>query len=261
MRSRVAGALAACLWALNTNAVLSVAWASAYNEVLCSMCILGAFYSRLRMIETGGRAGRWRVAEWAFYLAGFGVLEIMIVYPFLAALHAACVARKFLRETALLLVPAAAFTLFHYLLVPWPTSATYRISGGQKLVAACATYVQWTLEPRKRRCPFALRSVPGARNRRGDNLRPLVRLLRRAPANTSKIHRPLLPWVVLYSFGSPCRVYKPRHCVLSNDANDWRRVVGCLGDHQFRAKWWSYTSAGAGPDGRVRGRFSRRHRS
>ncbi|MBV9399972.1 MAG: hypothetical protein JO062_18485 [Bryobacterales bacterium] len=103
--SRVAGTVAALICAANTNAVIAVAWSSAYNQILCGVALLAGFYARLRWtdLEDRGRAcGRWRIAEWCFYMLGFGALELAVVYPLLAALHAAFVDRKRLRGTLLL---------------------------------------------------------------------------------------------------------------------------------------------------------------
>lgn len=136
--SRTAGLVAALLWAVNTNAVPAVAWASAYNEILCGACLLGAFYSRLR---------GWRVAEWTAYLAGFGALELMVVYPFLAALHAWCTDRKTMRSALWLFVPAVAFTAMHFIFIPRPSSPVYALALDGRLPGSFGKYLAWTLEP------------------------------------------------------------------------------------------------------------------
>jgi hypothetical protein len=104
--SRAAAPAAAVLWAANVNAVEAVAWASAYDQLLCAVCVLAAFYSRLR--------GR-RAAEWIFYLAGFGALEITVMYPLLVVLYGLCADRRQLRGAKHSLIPpvvrAAPFAL------------------------------------------------------------------------------------------------------------------------------------------------------
>src|SRR5262249_20485494 len=76
--SLTAGLVSAIFLAINASLTRPLAWPSDYNEVLCAACILMAFYARLR---------GWRLAEWVAYLVGFGVLEVIVVYPALAILH------------------------------------------------------------------------------------------------------------------------------------------------------------------------------
>jgi len=136
--SWTAGLLAALVWAANTNAAPAVAWASAYNEVLCGALILAAFYSRLR---------GWRAAEWVFYLAGFGALEVMVVYPCLAALHALCTDRKRLPGTIALFVPAILFSAFHFLFIPKLPDSVYTLAVDRRLGSTIKTYLAWMFEP------------------------------------------------------------------------------------------------------------------
>ncbi len=137
-QSRATGLLAALIWAANANAVPPVAWASAYNQILCSALLLAAFYARLR---------GWRVAEWVFYLAGFGALEVMVVYPCLAALHAFLVDRKRLPGTAWLFVPACLFAALHFLFIPKSPDSVYAVALDHRLPGTVKTYLAWMLEP------------------------------------------------------------------------------------------------------------------
>jgi hypothetical protein len=136
--SRTAAVAAAILWAANVNAVEAVAWASAYDQLLCAVCVLGAFYSRLR---------GWRAAEWIFYLAGFGALEIVVMYPFLAVAYALCTDRKELRGTLWLFAPAVVFSVVHFLWIPKPAAGAYALSLDSRLPATFASYLAWTFEP------------------------------------------------------------------------------------------------------------------
>src|SRR5580704_1779072 len=133
-----AGLMAALVWAANANAAPAVAWTSAYNEVLCGALILAAFYSRLR---------GWRAAEWVFYLAGFGALEVMVVYPCLAALHALSTDRKRLAGTAGLFVPAILFSAFHFFFIPKLPDSVYTLAIDRRLGATIKTYLAWMFEP------------------------------------------------------------------------------------------------------------------
>jgi hypothetical protein len=144
-QSRAAGLLAAILWTLNAGAPQTLMWASSYNQDLCALCILLAFYARLRWIETDRR--RWIAIEWAAYLAGFGVLEVMVMYPFIAALHALCVARKRFFGTLPLLAPSAIFLAVHFFLIPKTTAPVYRVAFDARLPSTLLNYLQWTLAP------------------------------------------------------------------------------------------------------------------
>ena len=137
-QSRAAGLLAALIWAANSNAAPPIVWASAYNQILCAALLLGAFYSRLR---------GWRVGEWLFYLAGFGALEVTVMYPFLAALHAFCVDRKRLAGTVSLFIPAGLFAALHFLFIPKSTDSVYALAVDYRLPATVKTYLSWLLEP------------------------------------------------------------------------------------------------------------------
>jgi hypothetical protein len=135
--SHAAAVAAAILWAANVNAVEPVAWASAYDQLLCAVCVLGAFYSRLR---------GWR-AEWIFYLAGFGALEIIVMYPFLAALYALCTDRKQWRGVLWLFAPAVVFSIVHFVWIPKAPAGLYALSLDSRLPATFANYLAWTFQP------------------------------------------------------------------------------------------------------------------
>ncbi len=120
-------------------------WASAYNEILCAFCILAAFYARLRWLESGGR--KWLITEWAAYLAGFGALEIIVMYPAVAALHALLIARKRFWSTLPLFVPAVAFTCFHFFFIPVVAGPYYTLAVDRRLPGNFLTYIGWAIAP------------------------------------------------------------------------------------------------------------------
>ncbi len=136
--SRLAGLIAALLWAANANAISSVSWASAYDQILCAACLLVAFYSHLR---------GWRAAEWILYLAGFGALEITVMYPFIAVLYDFLSDRKRVRRTIRLFAPAAAFVVAHFWLVPKPSEGIYALALDSRLPSTLGAYLAWTFEP------------------------------------------------------------------------------------------------------------------
>ncbi len=143
--SRAAGLLAAVLWTTSPDLTGPMCWASSYNELLCAFLVLLAFYARLRWIESG--RGAWMALEWAAYLAGFGALEIIVMYPAVAALHAWCMARKKFRSTLPLFIPAGIFTAAHFFLIPKHPGDFYQIIVDWRLPGTLFEYVKWALAP------------------------------------------------------------------------------------------------------------------
>ena len=127
----------------------------AYNQILCSLLVLCAFYARLRWLESNDN--RWRVAEWAAYLLGFGALEIVVMYPAAALIYtwwASPVSEprqswSGSREKGVLalFIPAAAFAAMHLFLVPKNLADIYTIRVDSKLSSTLWTYVRWALGP------------------------------------------------------------------------------------------------------------------
>lgn len=140
--SRAAGVWAAILWAASASSVPSIVWISAYYQLLCAVCLLGALYSRLR---------GWRAAEWACYLAAFGVMETAPLYAGVALICALTLDRKGdrkgLRGALWLLVPAVVFTAAHFAFVPKSTAGPYALSLDSRLPSTIASYLKWTFEP------------------------------------------------------------------------------------------------------------------
>ena len=136
--SRAAGLIAAMLWSVHAVLTQPLSWASDYNQVLCAACILTAFYARLR---------GWRAVEWIAYLIGFGALELIVVYPALATLHALCFDRKRLRSALPLFVPAAIFTVIHFFFIPNRGGPEYQIAIDRRLGSTLLEYVKWILGP------------------------------------------------------------------------------------------------------------------
>jgi hypothetical protein len=136
--SRAAGVLAALLWAANANSVPSIVWISAYYQLLCAACLLGALYSRLR---------GWRAAEWICYLAAFGAMEIAPMYAVIAVVCALATDRKQLRGALWLFAPAAIYTAVHFLFIPKSASGPYKLSLDSRLPSTVASYLGWIFEP------------------------------------------------------------------------------------------------------------------
>ena len=85
--SLAVGVLGACLWAMHHGLAATMSWSSAYNQALCSFFLLVSFWLFLRFAESG-RISLY-VLQWLTFLAGFGALESIVLYP--ALLIAWCV--------------------------------------------------------------------------------------------------------------------------------------------------------------------------
>ncbi len=127
-RSRLASFLAPFLWIANAALVRPLTWSSAYNELLCPLFLLSALALLIRYIETGGRVFWW--AQLAVFIAGFGALEINIVYPAIAAAWVILVQkadRRLLRDLAPLAALSAAYFALHRWVAPLPSSGPYAL--------------------------------------------------------------------------------------------------------------------------------------
>src|ERR1700694_1545406 len=109
--SAAAGFCAALLWIGHAALIRVMTWSSVYNQALCGFFLLLAFYFLLRYIESGDR--RFNIAQWIVFLMGFGVLELNVVYPALAAAYTLLCARGYFRRTLPLFIPSIVFTIIH----------------------------------------------------------------------------------------------------------------------------------------------------
>ncbi|MFZ5926947.1 MAG: hypothetical protein ACOYX1_05820 [Acidobacteriota bacterium] len=121
--SRLAAAAAPAIWAAGVGLAVPLAWLSAYNQVLCSFCLLAAFACLLRWLETGRR--RWLAAQWVLLVSGFGVLEIVVVYPALAAAWCWLDRRRAPREIWWMWGASAVFAAAHMMLIPKQSEGVY----------------------------------------------------------------------------------------------------------------------------------------
>ena len=136
--SPAAGVIAALFWAANANAISSVAWPAAFQSGRCAR--------RACWRPSTPALRGWRAAEWIFYLAGFGALEITVMYPVLALLYVLAKDRKQARQVIWLFVPAVIFTAVHFLLIP-KAGGAYALALDGRLPATISTYFGWTFEP------------------------------------------------------------------------------------------------------------------
>jgi hypothetical protein len=145
--SRVAGFFAPVFWTVNSSLAQTMAWSSAYMQVLCGLFLLLAFHFLLRHIETG----RWRYywLQWIAFLAGFLAMETNIVYPLLAASYVLLCARQHFRRTLPLFVPSILFGILHMVFAPKQATGLYSMHFDLAIPETFLTYWRWALEPRQ----------------------------------------------------------------------------------------------------------------
>jgi hypothetical protein len=144
--SRAAGLLAALLRTASATLATPLMWASAYNQLLVALCVLGAFYSRLRWLESG--ESKWRWLEAIAFLAGFGALEIIVVYPAVVLLHAWAIrARDRWQSWLWMFLPSALFTAAHLFWIPKENSAAYQLVVDARLPGNLLQYFLWAAGP------------------------------------------------------------------------------------------------------------------
>lgn len=141
--SALAGFLAPILWSANAALSIALNWSSAYNEICCAFFILLAFYLLLRYIDTGKR--KFWIAQWIVFLLGFGALELIVMYPALAAGYALCCARTHLRRTLYLFIPSALFTAFHFAYIPQTTDPVYAMQFDSGIISTLWRYWSFSL--------------------------------------------------------------------------------------------------------------------
>jgi hypothetical protein len=141
--SAVAGFLAAILWTANAGLALALGWSSAYNEIAFAFVILLAFWLFLRYIDTGER--KYWVWQWIVFLLGFGVLELDVTYPALAAGYALCCARPYFRKTLYLFIPSILFIATHFAFISAPDDLHYKMYFGSTPLVMLWTYWAYAL--------------------------------------------------------------------------------------------------------------------
>jgi len=144
-QSAVAGFVLPVLWVSNGALSFPMAWSSAYMYILCGFCILLAFYTFLRYIDTGDP--RLYRLQWAVFLAGFLVMETMIVYPAIVTVYAFLRARRYFNKAAVMFTGSVAFLIFHSLYVPKQHEGTYSIHIDSAIPHTLLQYWKWVLVP------------------------------------------------------------------------------------------------------------------
>ena len=143
--SRAAGFWAAIVWTINGIMAVALAWTAVYYELLCSFSLLLSLWFLIRYDETGQR--RFYVAQWITFVIGFGILELNVVYPALAAVYALCRARQLLWKIAPMFLVSAAYSVLHLLVAPLSATGPYKMYWDLGVFNTLAVYVIHSLGP------------------------------------------------------------------------------------------------------------------
>lgn len=142
-----AGFCAAILWTINSNMAFALASVSLFNQLLCAFVFLLALWLLIQFAATDDR--RYLIAQWVVYVAGFGVLELNVVYAALATAYALCAARHVLRQTIPLFLPALAYTALHFAITPPIVDGPYRAHWDLSVIPTLGLYWKTALGPIK----------------------------------------------------------------------------------------------------------------
>ena len=136
--SAMAGVAAATAWAISPATSVSLAWLSAYNEILCGFLMLAAFYCLIRYTQDGGR--RFWILQWAAYLPSFFALEVTVVYPAVAFALVWLTARQYWKKVLWLWLPSLLFVMVHFLLIPKDPVPAYKMTFGPGMFGSLWRY-------------------------------------------------------------------------------------------------------------------------
>jgi hypothetical protein len=145
--SRAAGFWAAILWTANGSMGNALSWTAEYYQILCAFVFLASLYVLIRYVETGD--WRFYAAMWVTFLLGFGVLELNVVYPALAAAYALCCAPRILSKIWPMFLASAAYTWIHISVAPLPAEGVYKLHWDVSVLSTFWTYWKWTLGPNR----------------------------------------------------------------------------------------------------------------
>jgi hypothetical protein len=124
-----------------------MSWTAFYDEILCAVSLIGSLSLLMRYAET--RDVRFYVAQWITFVIGFGVLELNVVYPAIAATFALCRARQILGKVWPMFLASAAYTAIHWAAVPFPAGGVYKMHWDSSIFSTLWTYWKWTLGPNR----------------------------------------------------------------------------------------------------------------
>jgi hypothetical protein len=138
-----AGFAAACLWGVHHSLATSMAWSSAYNQMLCTFFLLLSLWLFLRFIDSGNWF--YYAAQWVTFVAGFGALEAIVVYPGILLAYVVLQQRRYWPHVVPLLLAAAGLAWLQLRAAPPPSEGLYQPSYGFGLIEGLGVYTKWAL--------------------------------------------------------------------------------------------------------------------
>jgi hypothetical protein len=145
--SRTAGFWAPILWIVNSGVAVTLSWTAIYYEDLLALVFIANLWLLLRYVETDRL--RYYVAQCVIFILGFGVIEINVVYPALAATYAILAARRLLPKVLPLFLVSGAYTIVHFMAVHLPAAGPYTMHWDRSIFSTLQTYWSWALGPRR----------------------------------------------------------------------------------------------------------------
>ena len=143
--SLAAGFWAALLWVLNSGVSVALCWTPVNYEQLCTLFFLVGLWLLIRYDETGER--RFYVAQWVTFILGFGILELNVVYPAIAAAYAICRSRRLLPKILPMFVLSAIYSAIHFAVAPAATSGPYKMYWDASIFSTLWTFWKWGMGP------------------------------------------------------------------------------------------------------------------
>jgi hypothetical protein len=138
-----AGFAAACLWGLHHSLATSMAWSSAYNNMLCSFFLLLSLWLFLRFVSSNNWF--YYIAQWITFVVGFGALEAIVVYPGILLTYVVLQQRRYWPHVVPMLFASAGLAWLQLQAAPPPTEGLYQTSYGLGLLEGLGVYTKWAL--------------------------------------------------------------------------------------------------------------------
>jgi hypothetical protein len=145
--SRAAGFCAMILWTVNAGLAVPLSWTAVYYELLCAFNFLLGLWLLIKCVDSGAR--RYYVYQWITFILGFGVLELNVVYPALAAVFALCCARRIFWKVVPMFLLSAVYIAIHFAVAPLPSSGPYQTFWDARMLRTLAIYWKLALGPNR----------------------------------------------------------------------------------------------------------------
>jgi hypothetical protein len=119
----IAASLACFAWLCAAGLATPMSWLSTYNQVLIAFVFLAGLRSFIAAADTGRL--RWLLLCWAIFLAGFGVLELNVVFPALLTAWALLYRRPLWKTALPFWLVSVAYAVAHSLWAAKPAEGVY----------------------------------------------------------------------------------------------------------------------------------------